>query len=447
MNIAALMGGGSTGPSPAVKAKHIAEAADSIAVAEKALQTSVFQWKPDYVSAAPMYERASGCYFKAEDYENARKMMVKCADCHDSSGAYSGAACAIAKAAEIASAQQGHYSEAVTLYLRGSDLWALAGEVQKHGDFVLRAAIEASKGGDPAAAPPLYRRAAKLLLPPDAVNSPGRLRSLHPTVGESLRTIFTYFLGRDDPALLPDLISLARGMLALYEAQEMEASACKMRSVSVLLQLEAGDVVAADKLFVEYLGVNAYLKSIDCRITEEYLIAFKFHDHDRLEAAVKSPDNYVFDREVQALCKRLTFMRSSKGKDKGPGGTAVSPPPTADSAASNAAGAASKQALFGKKLPTSTSASPAPASVSAMSAPAAAAEAEEAVGDGDAAAAELAALDIGGGGGGRGDGGATAAATAAAPSAQEEQQQQAEAEHAAAMPDEDADDEDEIDLT
>lgn len=58
---------------------------------------------------------------------------------------------------------------------------------------------------------------------------------------------------------------------------------------------------------------KSFLRSIECRIAEEYLISFKFTDISRLEAAQQSSDNHVFDSEIQYICKQLSLSRRGKG--------------------------------------------------------------------------------------------------------------------------------------
>lgn len=66
-----------TSVSSAVKTKKTKEAKECEDAANKMLKTSVFQWSPDHVGAAPLFESASACYKAAEDFESAKSMLVK----------------------------------------------------------------------------------------------------------------------------------------------------------------------------------------------------------------------------------------------------------------------------------------------------------------------------------------------------------------------------------
>jgi hypothetical protein len=76
----------STGLTSAIREKKIAEAKELSERGMKFLKTSVFQWQPDNLAAAPLFESSSNAYKAANDLENARIMMLKCAECHEGSG-------------------------------------------------------------------------------------------------------------------------------------------------------------------------------------------------------------------------------------------------------------------------------------------------------------------------------------------------------------------------
>jgi len=307
--------------SSAVKTKNVEDAKKSIAVAEENLKTSLFQWKPDYISAAPQYERASGFYKTAEMMDLSRECLVKCADCHDNSGSYSGAAVAYTKAADMASAAS-LFTESKETHKRAAERWGLAGDLPKFADSWWRAGKEAGRGGGtPAEASELFTKALKVAYPLQ-MTTVEDLKALHPQLTEIVRSVFNFYLAEE---MYTEAMALAQRMLTLFSAQGLEASANKARANVVVLLLQMGDVVAADQAFLEHLNDSKYLKSVDCRITEEYLMAFKFTDPGRLETAQKHADNYVFDREMQLVCRGLS-LRSKKKSTPNP---SLSPAPAA----------------------------------------------------------------------------------------------------------------------
>jgi hypothetical protein len=85
------------------KEKKIEEAKELSERATKYLKTSVFQWSPDYLAAAPLYDQSAEAYKAAEQYDTARIMLVKSAECHEAYGSLASAAMSHVKAAKIAS--------------------------------------------------------------------------------------------------------------------------------------------------------------------------------------------------------------------------------------------------------------------------------------------------------------------------------------------------------
>lgn len=78
------------------------EARDWISKAAKYLETSIFQWTPDYLAAAPCYEKASNLYKGLGDLDKAVDFLVKSANCHEMAGVTTAAALSYSKAAQIA---------------------------------------------------------------------------------------------------------------------------------------------------------------------------------------------------------------------------------------------------------------------------------------------------------------------------------------------------------
>ena len=87
---------------PDQKAKKLAEAKEFRDQAAKLLETSMFNWNPDYLAAAPLYDRASAIYKGIGDLELAREMMVQAAVTHKNANCLTASALAYTKASPIA---------------------------------------------------------------------------------------------------------------------------------------------------------------------------------------------------------------------------------------------------------------------------------------------------------------------------------------------------------
>jgi hypothetical protein len=93
--------GSTSSINPAQKTKKLEEAKELISRATNHLQTTLFNWNPDYLAAAPLYEQASNIYKGLGDMDQARELLAQSSLCHQKSGSLSAAALALIKASEI----------------------------------------------------------------------------------------------------------------------------------------------------------------------------------------------------------------------------------------------------------------------------------------------------------------------------------------------------------
>lgn len=71
---------------PAAKSKKLEEAREYSEKGMKYLKTTLFQWAPDHLAAAPQFEKSADAYKAAGELTNARLMYVKAAESHYGSG-------------------------------------------------------------------------------------------------------------------------------------------------------------------------------------------------------------------------------------------------------------------------------------------------------------------------------------------------------------------------
>ena len=88
--------------SPAACEKKIAEGKELHERALKHLKTSLFQWSPDHVAAAPTLEAAGNCYNTAGELEQAQALYLLSADSHDKAGSAAACAQTLLKASKVA---------------------------------------------------------------------------------------------------------------------------------------------------------------------------------------------------------------------------------------------------------------------------------------------------------------------------------------------------------
>eukprot|EP00602_Paraphysomonas_sp_CaronLab_P001215 CAMPEP_0185020322 /NCGR_PEP_ID=MMETSP1103-20130426/2920_1 /TAXON_ID=36769 /ORGANISM="Paraphysomonas bandaiensis, Strain Caron Lab Isolate" /LENGTH=403 /DNA_ID=CAMNT_0027551151 /DNA_START=12 /DNA_END=1223 /DNA_ORIENTATION=+ len=315
------------GISPTLKTKKINEAKEHEDRGNKFLKTSIFQWSPDYMAASAAFEAAAKCYYTAEELDLASEFYIRAADNNEACNTHSAAAMAIIKAADI-NKQQGNRAEASRLYQRAASLWGVNGEVLKAGEFLCKAAKEL-ENVDPSKALELYYEGIGHVCPADTPIE--MMQSVSASAPEMFRGIFQFMLKHrasarsiqqaQQPSFkIPsdELLSFANRMLRLYDGLDSEASLCRMMVTVTILQLETGDVVAADRTFLEHLGNSAYLRSTECKLAEDFISAFKQMDVDMLDEAQRSHHLVHLDRDVQGIARNLSLLADHNAPDSDP---------------------------------------------------------------------------------------------------------------------------------
>lgn len=231
--------------------------------------------------------------------------------------------------------QAGNLNIAGDLYQQAAVTWGIAGEVDKAGDSFAKAAKEVRSdftivadskvqvdrvrqsgycdgtspqrcGSEISTSGLTSTTALDLLCPSDIPED--QIKYTKPITTDVFRAAFVFALSSPDFAATA--LSLARRMVVYFRGVEQEVSMCRSMLAITLLLLKAGDVVAADKQFLDDLSESNYLHSSECRLAEAFLIAFKNYDLDALDAAQRSPDLHHQEREVIAFAKQLSLMTS-----------------------------------------------------------------------------------------------------------------------------------------
>lgn len=91
----------STSLSGASRAKKLEEAQEWSEKARKHLKTSVFQWSPDYLAAAPCFENASNAYKLIGEFDLARDCLVQSAEANEKAGCLGAASLTYSKIAQL----------------------------------------------------------------------------------------------------------------------------------------------------------------------------------------------------------------------------------------------------------------------------------------------------------------------------------------------------------
>ncbi|KAG7400446.1 hypothetical protein PHYBOEH_005821 [Phytophthora boehmeriae] len=283
-----------------------AEAAAQLKQADKALaKRSFFRGSPDYLSAAPLLDKAGELYRLGGDFEASKQAFARCADAQQHNQSPFRAAQAwenVAKTAlqqlkaersGAASAQQ-RTAEARKAYETASGCYVDMGELGKAADALVKGAQACETHGSNADdVLPLYYRACDLL---EAQDKP------HFAV-ESFRKTLSFLVKH---ARYNEAVKLLDRMVVLYEAMDQRHNVHKMNLSQVILMLASGDVPAADALYSRCLQDDSFLSSDDCALAEDLVRAFKMGNEELLQATVRKPGFMALDNQIGRICRKLS---------------------------------------------------------------------------------------------------------------------------------------------
>ncbi|RYG63334.1 hypothetical protein EON64_16130 [archaeon] len=218
------------------KQKKIVEAQEFSEKAQQALKTSMFQWKPDHLSASSHFEKASELYKQAGELKNALLLMIQASESNEALGAMGAAGLCKYKAAQLAK-EMGDAAQNKKLLLEAANLYGIHGDLTKYTELLAQLAGE-EEDGQPQFAFKHYMKAIDRLVPADTPKD--YLAKAPSSVLDVLRSAFSFLLRQ---RRFPDALKLAGRMCSVYEAMELETSLCKTMLAITVLQLAMGDAV------------------------------------------------------------------------------------------------------------------------------------------------------------------------------------------------------------
>lgn len=127
-----------------LKAKKCSEANECREKAFASLKTSLFQWQPDYVGAAPMFEKASNLYKEAGETDKAVDMLMEASKCYEGYNSFPSMAVSHSKAAALTK-MNGDLKRSAELLKMSAEYWGLSGDLIKFGETMAKAAKEVLK--------------------------------------------------------------------------------------------------------------------------------------------------------------------------------------------------------------------------------------------------------------------------------------------------------------
>lgn len=322
----------SRGLTGAAKVEKMKEAETYGDKAKKALTKSLFS-SPDPIAGAMFYHRAAECYKQCGEDRLERLHRIASGDCQMGHGAYASAAAEYVRAAELAErseeALETKRAECFKLYSDAAKAWKEEGDNGKAGACLLKAGFTLLIGNDEGSEQfggaivnlgKMSKDAIKSIEAaveshvPDPLN---RYRSFR-TTGQSVfldpnsapeepidndtlelckhHLVTSSFTHETLGKAVKKFVEYGEYKSALYAAGSVSAvlendgfstiSLSRAYCVETILTLALGDVVAADKNFLEvHLQNNNYLSSRECKLAEDLIRAIKSRDITELDNA------------------------------------------------------------------------------------------------------------------------------------------------------------------
>ena len=360
-----------SGPAKLTKLK---EAEDYRLKAKKAMTRGIFS-SPDPIAAGNYYKRAADAYRACGENRLERLHRIASADCQMGQDAYATAASEFMRAAELAMGSdepvEKREKEVWKVYTDASEAWRQANELGRAGDCRMRAALGLLLGSDEAMevegveggrklmsmnqralqaieeaievhVPDLLNRYASYrqtgtsaYVDPDADPNDATAKSAamelakHNMVKTSYahETVYKACFKLIQYGEYPSALYAAGAATALIGADGFATiSLSRAFAAETVLCLALGDVVAADKYFLEvHLQKDSYLSSRECKLSEDLIRAVKDMDGEALEEARDpSGSNRAalanLDPSLRGLVKNLRMSgRAGRGPPGGSG--------------------------------------------------------------------------------------------------------------------------------
>ena len=297
-----MTGGKSKIPSTVVKSKT-EEAIKLVTEGETYLKTSLFQWQPDYMGAAPKFEGAGNAYRAAGSMALAHDTMVRCSQAYANYGSHSSAANAMQNAAKMNTDPRKHFED----MLAAADLWGQHGDLTRMAQMYVGAAE--SEGAYETEKEEYLAEASNILIPFDSTDD--ALKNCDVKGIEVLKKLLKcHMTGVDKEKAL----GTARFLGRVSEAFGQDTLLWKCLASESALQLASKDVIAAEHTYIqEHLSKSGYGSSKEAEIIENLINAFKNSDENELHTVQKSPDLFYLDREAREMVLGLAISAPSQG--------------------------------------------------------------------------------------------------------------------------------------
>lgn len=290
--------------SMAMKAQKKQDAEKLKLEGEAYLKTSVFQWSPDYMGAAPKFDGASKAYAAAGELSLAHEMSLQCSKAYAGYESFSSAGNIMQTAAKI-SKDMGAHEQSVKDLVGAADFWGQAGDMLRVAQIYVN--IAESEGASEDESAEYLNEAVEILMP--AGSSDADLKRCDVRGLEVLKKLLKFDLTKNRLArAMEDATLLIRASEAFGQDSLMK----KALATVTVLQLTNKDVIAAENTYIqEHLSKSDYASSKEAEIVDSLITAFRSTDEGQLQEVQRHPNLFYLDREVKDLVLKLTMASPS----------------------------------------------------------------------------------------------------------------------------------------
>lgn len=294
------------GISDAARAQKKKEAEKLKEEGEAYLKTSVFQWSPDYMGAAPKFEGASRAYAAAGETPLAREMSLECSKAYEGYESLSSAANAMQTASKL-SKDMKSFEQSVTDLIKAADLWGRAGDMIRVAQIYVNIAESVGVTEDESAE--YFGEAVNIMIPPSSSDSD--LKRYDVKSVEVLKKLLKFNLSKGSNRY-PEAMKNALLLIRVCEAFAQDTQMWKALATVTVLHLTNKDVIAAEETYIQtHLSKSGYAATKEAELVDSMINAFKLMDEAQLQEVQKSPNLFYLDREVKDLVLKLTITSSS----------------------------------------------------------------------------------------------------------------------------------------
>lgn len=281
------------------------EAKEALKQGNKCLEKTMFRWHPDYLSAAPLFEKAAEAFRSAGDLEMAKKVFAQAAVVQNKNKSAFRAAQNCENAAKIVvqqikdtratgAAKDKLLEEMKKSYEAACSYYSDMGELGKAADALLKGATSCEENGM-ADVRELYMRACSLM---EAQGKP------HFAV-DVFRKTLSYLV---KAGLYQESVALLQRQVAIFLEIDQRANIHKCYLSEIILLLVIGDVAAADKTYMDQLQSDDYLKSDECALAEDLVRAFKLGNEELLQQTIRKQGFSFLDNQIGRLVRTLSLF-------------------------------------------------------------------------------------------------------------------------------------------